>query len=320
MKYIEPSSISLGSVIATQTRSKVYCATMDGKSKAVCLKRVSLDDRNNLEHECSMLKRVESCRNVPRVLALCMDQTQGFACLLETLIHGAPVHRLFRHGVLSQQFATYVWWCLGRILSDVHSQGVVHGDIKLPNVLIGLDGTVSLVDFGLSCDATDAEYLSKNHGTFHTRAPETFWPKAQRSGLNSYATDIWAFGVFGFEVYFGRPPFGSFNVSSQTVENVEAELNWDPINASHALSTDLAFRDLMLKHLLVLDPTQRSTNWKVILEHPYFTDSLSASGSSIVSGVDSDDDRKGTSTPRANICSIPPCVSTLIESLLPAAS
>ena len=37
-----------------------------------------------------------------------------------------------------------------RGLADAHGQGVVHGDIKPGNVLLGRDGSVKLVDFGLA--------------------------------------------------------------------------------------------------------------------------------------------------------------------------
>ena len=87
-------------------------------------------------------------------------------------------------------------------LDYAHRMQTVHRDIKPANILIGRDGEVKLVDFGL------AEILATNAyaggaGTYAYMAPEDF-AEEDRSDSQS---DIWAVGVTLYEMVAGQRPF-----------------------------------------------------------------------------------------------------------------
>lgn len=78
------------------------------------------------------------------------------------------------------------------VLAQVHQRGVVHGDLKPANVLIGDRGPV-LIDFGTATGAADPTVTSWFWGR-----PVTPWyasPEVLAGGQPTARSDIWSFGV-----------------------------------------------------------------------------------------------------------------------------
>ena len=91
---------------------------------------------------------------------------------------------------------------------SIHQQNVCHLDLKPANVLLRPDGSVVLLDFGLSCHAHYpdllAEEMRKAMGSPTWIAPEQV--VGVRGDLRS---DIFAIGVMLYEMATGELPFGS---------------------------------------------------------------------------------------------------------------
>ncbi|KAK0188947.1 hypothetical protein F5146DRAFT_1140510 [Armillaria mellea] len=96
-------------------------------------------------------------------------------------------------------------------LAYLHSQHIVHGDLRGSNILINDDWQACLTDFGLTVfnDATPATYTSRHEGSVRWMAPELYFP--QSFGLDRFrltpASDIYALGCVCLELYTGRSPF-----------------------------------------------------------------------------------------------------------------
>lgn len=90
-------------------------------------------------------------------------------------------------------------------LSHLHSEGVVHGDIKPENMLLAGDGSVKISDFGQSQLLAPGETskLSKTLGTPAFLAPEI----CAGEDYDGFAADIWALGVTLYLFIFGTLPF-----------------------------------------------------------------------------------------------------------------
>ena len=111
-----------------------------------------------------------------------------------------------RHGPWPAAGAAALGATLADALAAAHGQGVVHRDVKPNNVMIGRDGSVRLLDFGLArgagIDLTTLTRTGTILGTPGYMSPEQF----DAHGVDE-RSDIYSLGVVLFEVLTGRLPF-----------------------------------------------------------------------------------------------------------------
>lgn len=103
-------------------------------------------------------------------------------------------------------------------LGALHARGKVHRDLKPENVLLRIDGTAVLTDFGISGDQnkrmTERTILGKPQqifGTFPYMPPEQVNPPRGGQATVLPTTDIFSFGVLMYELIVGKLPFGELN-------------------------------------------------------------------------------------------------------------
>ncbi|GIL63496.1 hypothetical protein Vafri_17548 [Volvox africanus] len=119
---------------------------------------------------------------------------------------------------------------IARGLLHLHDWGVVHGDVKPANVLLGSSkedrrGFVAKVaDFGLAhVLPSDVNSLyTDSWGSLAYMAPETFRGKVSR------ATDVWSFGVCLWQMLTGERPYDGYRYSELILGIKEGtlELQW----------------------------------------------------------------------------------------------
>jgi serine/threonine protein kinase len=144
---------------------------------------------------------------------------------------------------------------LARGLHYIHSQHIVHGDIKLENILVDVKvQRCYIIDFGFSRHFEIGEHIITHRGSPHYAAPEIFDAKLHEAPK----IDIWALGVVLYILFTGFFPFSgpSFKIRCQMSLGIP----------SHEKIPD-AVKNL-LKAMMNLDYSQRPTTSQ-ILEHAW---------------------------------------------------
>jgi DNA-binding NtrC family response regulator/tetratricopeptide (TPR) repeat protein len=89
-----------------------------------------------------------------------------------------------------------------RALEPLHQRGLIHGDLKPGNIVLGPDGIVRLIDFSFVRSATDVSADSYSSGTVQYMAPEVIEER-----LADVRADLYSLGATLFEIVAGAPPF-----------------------------------------------------------------------------------------------------------------
>jgi len=152
-------------------------------------------------------------------------------------------------------------------LVEVHRRGVVHGDIKPENIVVGDDDDQArLLDFGLAqTSAADGEDVG---GTPHYMAPEMLLERVPASAR----TDVYAVGVVLYEMLTGRLPRGHLDMSVEQLRKTWASKpKPNPVlmyckGVPQAQQESLGALDKLVMEALAGEPTSRPKSAQPLLD------------------------------------------------------
>lgn len=156
----------------------------------------------------------------------CERKEFSISIFLEYISGGSVGSCLRKHGKFEEAIVSSLTRQTLNGLAYLHSQGILHRDLKADNILLDLDGTCKISDFGISkrsANPYNNDITNSMQGSVFWMAPEVI--RAQSQALTSppvpnssdaniamsqgYSAkvDIWSLGCVVLEMFAGRRPW-----------------------------------------------------------------------------------------------------------------
>ncbi|KAH9600148.1 Protein kinase domain [Trypanosoma melophagium] len=237
---------------------KVYKARRKGTGHIVAMKFIVKKGKNdkellNLRSEIEIMTKL----NHDNIITLfeAFETQEEFVVVME-YAQGELFEILEDDKKLPEDVVQRIAKQLVQALHYLHSNRIMHRDMKPQNILIGQNGSVKLADFGFARSMSyNTMVLTSIKGTPLYMAPEL----VQEQPYN-HSADLWSLGCILYELFYGKPPF----YTNHLYKLINQIVN-DPVKFEEPISPD--FKSL-LKGLLTKSFSAR-LNWPHLLNHPF---------------------------------------------------
>ncbi|XP_068856225.1 serine/threonine-protein kinase PAK 3-like, partial [Aphelocoma coerulescens] len=195
-KYLELEQVGQGAF------GTVYKGLDRATGGEVAIKKMSLrgQNRERAVNEILVLKDKKNPNIVSFLDSFLVDEDLW---LVMEYMDGGTLQDVVRQTRMAEgEMAAVSRECL-QGLDFLHSNRVIHRDLKSSNILLATDGSVKLADFGLCAQLSpEQEQCSSMVGTAHWMAPEVV-----TSSPYGPKVDIWSLGIVTIEMVEGEPPY-----------------------------------------------------------------------------------------------------------------
>ncbi|MEL6109892.1 MAG: serine/threonine-protein kinase [Planctomycetota bacterium] len=212
-------SLNILELIGAGGMGAVYKARQEGLDRVVAIKILPEEFAHDVKFALRFTREARTLAklNHPNIVSVYefgnVDETYYF---LMEYVEGSSLREVTSHQQLDPAQSLEIVPHLCDALQYAHDKGVVHRDIKPENILLRVDGTVKIADFGLSriLDESQPFALTATHqvmGTPRYMAPE------QLEGAKGvdHRADIYSLGVVIYEMLTGELPIGRFAAPSK---------------------------------------------------------------------------------------------------------
>jgi serine/threonine protein kinase len=151
----------------------------------------------------SMLQFVAACKKPP-VFCIITEFMAGGS--LRKYLHQQEPHSVPLNLVLKLALD------IARGMSYLHSQGILHRDLKSENILLGEDMSVKVADFGISCLESQCGSGKGFTGTYRWMAPEMI-----KEEHHTRKVDVYSFGIVMWEILTALVPFSDMTPEQAAV-------------------------------------------------------------------------------------------------------
>lgn len=153
--------------------------------------------------------RAASALNHPSIVTIYeIGNVDGRWFIALEYVAGEPLNERISRGAIPVAEALLIIEQVAAALAESHRNGVLHRDVKPANIMLGTDGLVKLVDFGIA--RVDPVLFEGGQTTFSGKllgTPAYMSPEQAKGMTLTPASDLWSLGAVLYEMVTGSRAF-----------------------------------------------------------------------------------------------------------------
>jgi eukaryotic-like serine/threonine-protein kinase len=190
-------------------------------------------------------------------------EDRGDVLLVMEFVEGSTLRDVVGPPMPLERFFPIAAQCVDALIA-AHDRGILHGDVKPENIMLGLQDQVKLLDFGVARRLPGADPFSATV-TMNTNSapgamagtPAYMAPEALKGDTPDARADIFALGLVFYEMLAGRHPFQGRNITVTTAQILNEREAPEIDKARPKLPRNLA---AVIARMLAKDPARRYAN------------------------------------------------------------
>ncbi|KAL9625507.1 MAG: hypothetical protein Q9160_000217 [Pyrenula sp. 1 TL-2023] len=240
-----------GQLIGKGTYGRVYLGMNATTGEFLAVKQVEVNQTHYdkervkdmvaaLDQEIDTMQHLEH-PNIVQYLG-CERKEFSISIYLEYISGGSVGSCLRKHGKFEEGVVRSLTRQTLAGLAYLHNEGILHRDLKADNILLDVDGTCRISDFGISKKSDNVygnDVTNSMQGSVFWMAPEVV--RSQGQGYSA-KVDIWSLGCVVLEMFAGRRPWsreeaigaifklGSLNQAPPIPDDVSAAASVEGVN------------------------------------------------------------------------------------------
>ncbi|KAL9639619.1 MAG: hypothetical protein Q9164_000813 [Protoblastenia rupestris] len=270
--------IARGQLIGKGSYGKVYLGINLTTGDFLAVKQVEVnqkaagDDKDKMKEMVSALdQEIDTMQHLehPNIVQYlgCERKEYSISIFLEYISGGSVGSCLRKHGKFEESLVSSLTRQTLAGLAYLHQEGVLHRDLKADNILLDVDGTCKISDFGISKKTDDIygnDVTNSMQGSVFWMAPEVI--RSQGKGYSA-KVDIWSLGCVVLEMFAGRRPWSKEEAVGAIYKL--GSLNQAPPIPDDVATTISAEAVAFMLDCFTIDASERPTAETLLLRHPF---------------------------------------------------
>lgn len=266
-----------GELIGKGTYGRVYLGMNATTGEFLAVKEVEVNpraaagDSNKMRELVAALNtEIETMQYLDHVNIVqylgCERKETSISIFLEYISGGSIGSCLRKHGKFEEPVVSSLTRQALSGLAYLHREGILHRDLKADNILLDLDGTCKISDFGISKKTDDIYGNDKTNsmqGSVFWMAPEVI--RSQGEGYSA-KVDIWSLGCVVLEMFAGRRPWSREEAVGAIYKIANGEI---PPIADEVRENISPYALGFMLDCFTVDPGERPTAERLLMQHEF---------------------------------------------------